>query len=399
MKRILMLLLFTSLAWVGKAIDDDVLYVNEVNIPKGGTATLEVGCSFSTEFTAFELELSLPDGFSLLMDEDGKPIVEKSFGSDHSMSGSLLMNGNYKITCYSMTKEALPMSGIIFRVTIMANQNTEIGETLMGAIVSTEFTCLSDSEGNVLDDVSFTINIVESRVLLDEFSTVMPETCYNENVRVKRTIKSNEWSTICLPFTMTEQQVKVAFGDDVQLADFAGYETEENSDGDITGINVKFTTVSLDMGMVANHPYLIKVSQDVSEFTVDGVDVEPDEEPIVATVKRTRKMWSELIGTYVANTLVPNQTLFLYNNQFWYSTGNTKMKAFRAYFDFYDVLSDVETAAASVSFFLEETTGLKPIVVSEDREEKVYDLQGHKLPYAHSLKKGIYIINGKKEVR
>ena len=394
-----MILFFSSLAWVGKAIDNSVLYVNEINIPKGGTATLEVGCSFLKEFTAFELEFSLPDGLSLLMDEEGKPIVEKSFDSDHSISGSLLMNGNYKITCYSMTKEALPMTGPVFRVTIVADQDKEIGETFMGAIVSTEFTCLADSEGDVLDDVSFAINIVESRVLLDECSTVMPETCYNENVRIKRTIKASEWSTICLPFTMNEQQVKSAFGEDIQLADFAGYETTENSDGDITGIKVKFANVSIDMGMMANHPYLIKVSQNVSEFTVDGVDIEPDEEPIVATVKRTRKMWSELIGTYVANTLVPEQTLFLYNNQFWYSTGNTKMKAFRAYFDFYDVLSDVETAAASVSFFLEETTGLKPIVVSEDREEQVYDLQGHKLPNARSLKKGIYIINGKKEVR
>ena len=47
-------------------------------------------------------------------------------------------------------------------------------------------------------------------------------------VRVKRTINANEWSTICLPFAITAEQVKGVFGDDVQLGDFTGavYELE-----------------------------------------------------------------------------------------------------------------------------------------------------------------------------
>lgn len=56
----------------------------------------------------------------------------------------------------------------------------------------------------------------------------MPEAAEGVNVRVKRTIKANEWSTLVLPFAMTAEQVKSAFGNDVQLADFTGVETEEN---------------------------------------------------------------------------------------------------------------------------------------------------------------------------
>ena len=94
----------------------------------------------------------------------------------------------------------------------------------------------------------------------------------------------------------------------------------------------------------ANHPYIIKVSEAITEFTVDGVDVEPEDEPVVATVKRTRKQWSEMIGMYVADTEIPSKTLFLNSNKFYYSTGATKTKAFRAYFDFFDVLTDVDNS-------------------------------------------------------
>lgn len=95
---------------------------------------------------------------------------------------------------------------------------------------------------------------------------------------------------------MTEEQVTTAFGDDVKLGDFTGY-TAEGADENVTGIRVHFI---LATAIEANHPYIIKVSQAVSEFTADGVDVEPEDEPTVAAVKRTKKQWSEFIGTYVA---------------------------------------------------------------------------------------------------
>lgn len=73
----------------------------------------------------------------------------------------------------------------------------------------------------------------------------------NANVRVRRTIKAGEWNTICLPFAMTAEQVKGAFGNDVQIGDFNDYEF----DGDV--ISVKFRNAT---AIEANHPYIIKVA-------------------------------------------------------------------------------------------------------------------------------------------
>ena len=136
-------------------------------------------------------------------------------------------------------------------------------------------------------------------------------------------------------------------------------------------------------------------SSALSEFTADNVNIVVEEEPTkqVGTKKAERGYF---IGTYVANTTVPNETLFLNGNQFWYSKGDTKMKAFRAYFDFYDVLSSVGNASAPVFIsFDNDITGIKNIQRTAE-DGKCYNLNGQRVV---SLKKGdIYINNGKKVI-
>ena len=195
---------------------------------------------------------------------------------------------------------------------------------------------------------------------------------------------------------MTEEQVTDVFGDDVELADFAGYETQENEDEEIVGIKVNFNTIT---SIEANHPCIIKVSQDISSFSVEDVTIEePEVEPTVAAVKRNRRQWSELIGTYVAQTEVPENTLFLNSNKFYYSDGTIKMKGYRAYFDFYDLLTEIEEGAGVKMFFNidDEETGIKGIDQRQRTKDDIYDLSGRKI--AQKQQKGIYIVNGKKVV-
>lgn len=245
-------------------------------------------------------------------------------------------------------------------------------------------------------DATFTVKVVKTHVIiLDENSTEAPEAAENAKVQVQRTINEDVWSTICLPFAMTEEQVQEAFGSDVQLADFIGYEATEDAEENIASIKVNFEAVN---AIEANHPYIIKVSLPVTEFTVDGVDIDPEEEPTKAAIKRTKKQWSEMIGTYVAETVVEDQMLFLSGGQFWYSTGKTKMKGYRAYFDFYDVLTEVEEAG--VKMFVDfggEQTRINGIDNGQPEADGVYDLSGRKV--SNPQHNGVYIINGKKVLK
>ena len=400
MQKNIFLLLSACILSLGQVMADNVLTVSNVNVPQDGQATLEIGCEFDTEYTAFQIELSLPDGILLLSDEEGYPIIEKAFDTNHILTGNLLpSNGNYRFTCRSMDNLSIPTNGALFRVTLLADANLSVGINLSACVTACEFTRTADSNGEMLSDVNFTVHITEFRTILDEASTTMPTAENNANVRVKRTIKANEWSTIVLPFAMSEAQVKTAFGDDVKLADFTSWSSEEDDDGNIVSISIGFDPID---AIAANHPCLIKVSSAISDFSVDGVDIDPEDEPTVQVGKKKVEK-GFLIGTYVAQTVVPEYNLFLSENEFWYSTGLTKMKAFRAYFELYDVLAEAENSSSAanvrVTFVDESVTGISDIAAKQ--KKGVYTLQGVALGEkdVKRLPKGMYVVDGKKVVK
>lgn len=261
------------------------------------------------------------------------------------------------------------------------------------------------SSKDYVDDVTFKVNVVaQHTVVLDELSTTAPENATGVNVTVKRTINANEWSTICLPFAMSESQVKAAFGDDVQLKDFDGIVSTYDDDENVTAINVKFNEAT---AIEANHPYIIKVSTAMTSFTTENVNIVVEEEPSVdkdeyRTGSGTKKdpyvyHYNSFVGSYVAETDVPDECLFLSENKFWYSTGLTKMKAFRGYFDFYDVLSEIENASSRVvmKWDDEQPTGISEIKHETQKNSQYYDLSGRRIVHP---RKGVYIVDGKKTV-
>ncbi len=235
--------------------------------------------------------------------------------------------------------------------------------------------------------------------LFDETSTVSPvDDVEGEGVGVfvRRTIKADEWSTLVLPFDITEEQVKAAFGEDVLLADFTGCIAEE--DGSEVSIQVNFQSTK---AITANQPCLIKVSKDMTDFTLDDIDITPNETP-VKTIKGDDEKQSSFIGTYVAQTDVPENCYFISGNKFYRSIGTTKTKAFRAYFDFSDVLAEFGSAQANIRFMVDaEATEIGSIAAENVNNSGVYTLQGAALGNVKdvkSLPKGIYIVNGKKVI-
>jgi hypothetical protein len=219
---------------------------------------------------------------------------------------------------------------------------------------------------------------------IDELATTPPESQDNVSyVMVKRPITANQWNTICLPFSMTSQQVKNSFGDQVQLANFTGYDYQNGN------ITVNFETVD---HMEANHPYIIKLPTAISSFNVSGnMSIAPSSTPMTSGTS------GKMVGTYVANTTIAKNLLFLSDNMFWYSVGKTKMKALRAWFDFDDVLPSVDGAATRIVLSVDgETIGVGRVIDIAGNGE-VYDLQGRKVK--RPARQGIYISGGRKIIR
>lgn len=385
MKKIL--LLMTLFAGLMSAQADNTVVVNPVTVPQGGTGSFDIELNNETEFTAFFMALTLPSGISYV-----------SFSQGSRFDGHSVDDGakDGKKTFAALSGSSKPIkenSGMLIRVFVSADAGLAVGSVLNAKLDELAFTTPGGVEYN-LTDVNFNITIGEARTLLDETSATAPTAENGVDVRVRRTINANEWSTICLPFAMSEAQAKAAFGSDVQLADFTGWETTEYDASDnALSIDVTFSSVT---AIEANHPYVIKVSSAVTEFTVDGVDIAPEDDPAVSVGKKSKGTLGSFTGSYVP-TLIDEECLFLNSNKFWYSTGKTNMKGYRGYFYFQDVLAAYSASApVKMKFTLDGTTGIEDVQSfngSNIQDGEIYDLAGRRVEKAE---KGIYIINNKK---
>lgn len=388
-------------------INADELKIEDIVLSPGQQAEVAVELDNpDSQYIMLDFYIQLPEGISVASDEDGYLMYE--LNSSRTLRSHILQmeeqaGGNYHVLLYSSRNEALKgTSGAVFTMTLEADAALEPGE--YEGKLTNQIT--SDPDINEIDFADRTFKIIvtnteDVRVILDENATVMPEAATGVNVRVKRTIPANSWSTIALPFSMDEEQAKSAFGDDVQLLDFNGYVTEEDEDGNIVALEIQFNPLT---SIEANHPCMIRVSEAISEFDADNVDIDPEEEPTVAAIRRTKKQWSEMIGTYTAGSEVPYTCIFVSGNNFYYSIGKTVMKGFRAYFDFYDVLTDIENEYAvkiRMNTLDNEPTGIDGIKKGS-LSEGVYTLQGIFLGKdvdMDNVPSGFYIVNGKKHIK
>lgn len=376
---------------IGTAATAQSLSVADVDVVPGTTASYSITINVGDgEYSGFQYEIAFPaTGFST--PDAGKSTVNASWEGG-SVNPGALTAGAGKVSVLSMQNVKLPAGDFaVGTISFSVDSEVPLG-TYDVTITNIEF--LSTTTRTSAPDVTFKVSVVDKlTIVLDENSTELPATATDVNVSVKRTINANEWGTICLPFAMNEAQVKAAFGDDVQLGDFTGYETEEDVEENIVGITVNFNDVST---IEANHPYVIKTSQTITEFAVNDVDIDAEDEPTVATVKRTKKQWSEMIGTNAAKTVTGMENcLFLSGGKFWYAKGDKDFKAFRGYFDFYDVMTSVEEAGARINISFDgTTTGIGNLQRQKDNR-RYYNLKGQQVEHPA---KGLYITNGQKVV-
>ena len=417
MKKKLLLFVAALLTMSSAWADDIVLSIDDVEVPKGGSVEVPINITNGdTGLKSFQAQITL-EGINLnngVIKITGLKLGERTSdipytNPDTEEEGTFnfelessypVVNGNkaFRFLGYNGKSEYMKETeGAVAYITISAGSDVEIGTTYTAHIV--EANCSSTGASIELPDQTFTITVGKPRITLDENVGITSETPTGlQNVLVKRTISANNWNTICLPFDMSEEQIASAFGDATQLADFTGCVATYDGDN-CTAIKVNFTDANK---ITANQPCLIKVSKAVSEFKVDGVEINADEDNAWVD-----KDGNAMVGTYTPETKIGTSRkymLFLSNNKFYYSKGTAKMKAFRAYFEFQDELKDKSAGVsnAKISFFVDETTGISDIKSKTKVDsDAVYNINGQyvgKSVDMNTLPKGVYIINGKKKI-
>lgn len=238
------------------------------------------------------------------------------------------------------------------------------------------------------DDMTNVVQMYDNYASFDEF----PKPEGYVDVRVYRSFKAGNWSTLVVPFDMDARRIKTAFGDDAQVADFVGWETSDNGNK----IDVKFEDVE---AMTANTPYIIKVSKDIDCFYANGVQVNAKKYPgkIITQEEGRDTYTSNFYGSYFLDK-IPANNLFIQDNLFYYSTGNTNIKGFRGFFKLHGA-----SANANIGFMVnDEVTSINDLQIKKEEvvNGDIYSISGQNLGKdVDRLHRGVYIVNGKKYVK
>lgn len=228
---------------------------------------------------------------------------------------------------------------------------------------------------------------------LDEDKDNVVEAAENANVTLKRTLYADGgWNTLCLPFSLTDEQAKAAFGDDVELR------TLES----VSGNTLTFASAT---GITAGVPYLIKVSKVAGDntYTFTGVTTIAVKEKMDFG-SSGKKNNVEFVGIYSPAdvskwaTAGKGNALFLgAGNKFYKAKAGTTMKAFRAFF-LVPASTDTQALRAVIDG---TTTGIDDLNIDTVKADgRVYNLNGQCVGYSlEGLKAGIYIQNGKKVIK
>lgn len=187
------------------------------------------------------------------------------------------------------------------------------------------------------------------------------------------------WNTFVVPFAISNAELKRAFGNDVEVAEY----TEESADAN--NVTVRFQTMGTP-AITANLPVLLQTNTTETNFLFksDIIEVTPIAEGTNF----------DFVGSYAAETTIPNGEFFLSGNKIYKSEGKTTLKGTRAYFK-------AKTAGARIATLLFDNEGMTTAIsenfkVKSEKPATIYDLQGRKLS---TVKKGVYIVDGKKVVK
>lgn len=260
-----------------------------------------------------------------------------------------------------------------------------------------------------------TLNGYDDLLVLDEDSTLNVKKTYNNaKMLLHRTFTKSAdndkkgWNSIILPVDMTAAQVKEAFGDGTQLAEFRALENNW----------IKFSTVNVageDVVLKKNTPYIIYPTKEPLgnyTYTIDkdtktldgpiyvatGINYDDQTSELEHTVNGTGMTYT---GSYSSPTVVSKDSYMFSKGDLVHTNKDHKVKAYRCW------LKEDAPSGRMLIFSLDGngldgTTGIR--VIEENKQNTntgIYNLGGVRMNTNNvdKLSKGVYIVNNKVVVK
>ena len=193
-------------------------------------------------------------------------------------------------------------------------------------------------------------------------------------VNLIRTIKADTWNTFVVPFQITNDELKAAFGDDVEVA-----EESEVAHGDLSTIS--FTKMETP-AITPNKPVLLKTSTAGTAYTFEGRTIATALNDVVGTN-------FDFVGTYASGKIAAGD-YFIGSDKLFLSDGSVNVAGTHAYLK-------AKAAGVKAELFID---GVATAIESIDAETAqpagaIYNVAGQRVQKAQ---RGLYIMGGKKVV-
>ena len=202
----------------------------------------------------------------------------------------------------------------------------------------------------------------------------------NSDITLNRTLVADKWNTLCVPFAISEEEIKANFGEGTLV---------EKLDA-VNGNTVNFAdATSIEAGV----PYLIKPTVAGTTYTFNGKDVIADAPKTEGNADVTFQ------GIYSPTDITNSGTVkaagVTEDGKVLFVNADSQTKAFRCFFTLNDNAT-ISPAMLKISIKGVETA-INSIVMGNNNaaDNAIYNLQGQRVN-GNSLTKGIYIKNGKK---
>lgn len=227
-------------------------------------------------------------------------------------------------------------------------------------------------------------------VILDEksesYSTPSIGTTGSAEVHLTRTFSANSWNSLCVPFAISDAEVKDQFGNDAKVAEFTG----------ATATTLEFSSCT---DIEAGKPYLVYIPEGATQtkFTFKGVTAFASQ-PTDVEQQGSANEKTTFRG-YFHKSTAPKGSYVLRKNQVYHLVSDMDIKGFRA------VLIDGTNATRVFTQWSLDgtTTGIGNIDANVIQRYNVYNTNGQMVRHAATslddLPHGVYIVNGKKVIK
>lgn len=315
----------------------------------------------------------------------------KADGKEHSTQSAVIPNEFYTDGSYDITKwmtyefdtycnngeDSKPL-----RLTLNISNSGVINNTTI-FIKEISFTKIDPANKTGFKKSFSTISATALTYNEDATNTFKEIT--STNLTINRPMVSDKWNTFCVPFALTEDQIKATFGIGTQVREYEGANGNVLTFAEVTAIE-------------AGKPYLIKPTKAAKKYIFNGVDITTTEAAKVGdgdikfcgVYNQTNVKDLAETGSHVSGIV---------DNMVKRAQAGSSIKGFRAYFSVPNSTPESSEAALRVAID-GETTGIDAIEGFETKTPtRVYNLSGQYVGTSTAnLKPGVYVSGGKKVI-